>query len=80
MRFIKPIALTFLLPAIYCTTPSTAATAFRAEARAILAQDTVSWNQNLPFDNEVVKGKLKMVLLIISVEMWSPKKGNHVFG
>ena len=59
MRFIKPIALTFLLPAIYCTTPSTAATAFRAEARAILAQDTVSWNQNLPFDNEVVTGKLK---------------------
>ncbi len=59
MRFIKPIALTFLLPTLYCTTPSTAATSLRAEARAILAQDTVSWNQKLPFDNEVLTGKLK---------------------
>ncbi|UIR57980.1 insulinase family protein [Sphingobacterium sp. SRCM116780] len=59
MRFIKPIALTFLLPAFFCTTPSTAATSFRAEARAILAQDTVSWDQKLPFDNEVLTGKLK---------------------
>lgn len=59
MRFIKPITLTFLLPTLYCTSPSTAATTLSAEARVILAQDTMSWNQKLPFDNEVVTGKLK---------------------
>ncbi|UZJ63663.1 hypothetical protein OKW96_14510 [Sphingobacterium sp. KU25419] len=64
-----------MLPAIYCTTPSTAATAFRAEARAILAQDTVSWNQNLPFDNEVVKGKLKNGFTYYIRRNVEPEKG-----
>src|SRR5690606_4369144 len=59
MKFIKPLALAFLLPATLCTVEAKMPTTLTARARAILAQDSVTLNQKLPFDNEVVTGKLK---------------------
>ncbi|WP_433900704.1 M16 family metallopeptidase [Sphingobacterium puteale] len=59
MKFIKPLALVFLLPATFYGVEAKMPTSLRAEARAILSQDSLALNQKLPFDNEVVTGKLK---------------------
>lgn len=59
MKFIKPLALAFLLPATFYGVEAKMPTSLRAEARAILSQDSLALNQKLPFDNEVVTGKLK---------------------
>ncbi|MDQ1151392.1 M16 family metallopeptidase [Sphingobacterium zeae] len=59
MKFIKPLALAFLLPATFYVAEATMPTTLTAEARAILSQDSLTLNQKLPFDNEVVTGKLK---------------------
>ncbi|WP_104381032.1 pitrilysin family protein [Sphingobacterium sp. HMA12] len=59
MKFIKPLALAFLLPATFYGVEAKMPTTLRAEARAILSQDSLDLNQKLPFDNEVVTGKLK---------------------
>lgn len=59
MKFIKPLALAFLLPATFYGVEAKMPTTLRAEARAILSQDSLALNQKLPFDNEVVTGKLK---------------------
>lgn len=57
MNIIKPIAIAFLLPAIFQTT-HVRATTMHASAREILSADTLSWDTPLPFDNEVKTGKL----------------------
>lgn len=57
MNIIKPIAIAFLLPAIFQTT-QVRATTMHASAREILSADTLSWDTPLPFDNEVKTGKL----------------------
>ncbi|WP_380935284.1 M16 family metallopeptidase [Sphingobacterium bambusae] len=54
---IKPIAIAFLLPAIF-QTAQVQATTMHASAREILSADTLSWDTPLPFDNEVKTGKL----------------------
>jgi zinc protease len=59
MKFIKPLALVFLLPATFYGAEAKMPTTLTAEARAILSQDSLSLNQKLPFDNEVITGKLK---------------------
>ncbi|MGJ1410903.1 M16 family metallopeptidase [Sphingobacterium thalpophilum] len=59
MKFIKPLALVFLLPATLYNVEAKMPTTLTARARAILAQDSLTLNQKLPFDNEVVTGKLK---------------------
>ncbi|WP_312789174.1 insulinase family protein [Sphingobacterium sp.] len=59
MKFIKPLALAFLLPATFYGAEAKMPTTLTAEARAILSQDSLSLNQKLPFDNEVITGKLK---------------------
>lgn len=59
MKFIKPLALAFLLPATFYGVEAKMPTTLTAEARAILSQDSLALNQKLPFDNEVVTGKLK---------------------
>lgn len=57
MKFIKPIALAFLMPALF-TAASATPTNMAMEAREVLSQDTLSWDKALPFDNEVKVGKL----------------------
>ncbi len=59
MKFIKPLALAFLLPATFYGVEAKMPTTLTAKARAILSQDSLALNQKLPFDNEVVTGKLK---------------------
>jgi len=59
MKFIKPLALAFLLPATFYIAEAKMPTTLTAEARAILSQDSLALNQKLPFDNEVITGKLK---------------------
>ncbi len=59
MKFIKPLALAFLLPATFYIAEAKKPTTLTAEARAILSQDSLALNQKLPFDNEVITGKLK---------------------
>lgn len=62
MKLIKPLALAFLIPTLginAAEAETSAPTSMIAEARNILAQDTLSWDTKLPFDNEVLTGKLK---------------------
>lgn len=59
MRFIKPLALAFLLPATFYGVEAKMPTSLTTQARAVLSQDSLALNQKLPFDNEVVTGKLK---------------------
>lgn len=59
MKFIKPLALAFLLPATFYGVAAKMPTTLTAQARVILSQDSLALNQKLPFDNEVITGKLK---------------------
>ena len=61
MKFLKPLAVAFLLPATFTTlqAESNFNATLSSEVRAILSQDTLSWNNPLPFDQDVKVGKLK---------------------
>ncbi|MBE8715298.1 M16 family metallopeptidase [Sphingobacterium hungaricum] len=61
MKFIKTIAIAFLLPLSWgiADAHAKAPTSLSQEARTILNQDTVSWDTKLPFDNEVLTGTLE---------------------
>ncbi|MBP3942908.1 insulinase family protein [Sphingobacteriaceae bacterium WQ 2009] len=61
MRLLKPFICAFLLPLSYSPllAHTTARSSMHVQARAILAQDTISWSTKLPFDKQVIKGKLK---------------------
>lgn len=61
MRFLKPLAVAFLLPATFASVdafPSHISTLTR-DAKIILAQDTLNWDNKLPFDKDVKVGQLK---------------------
>lgn len=61
MKFLKPLAVAFLLPATFVSVDANPLfkSNFNTEARSILAADTLNWKAPLPFDNEVKVGKLK---------------------
>lgn len=61
MKFLKPLTIAFLLPATFVSVDAKSdfTSTITAEAKVILAQDTLKWNQPLPFDNEVKVGQLK---------------------
>lgn len=61
MRFLKPLAVAFLLPATFASVDVKAnyVSTLPTAASVILAQDSINWKANLPFDNEVLVGKLK---------------------
>jgi len=63
MTYFKPLICAFLLPLSYHIAAADISkgtkSSFSIEARNILAQDTISWSTKLPFDNQVIKGKLK---------------------
>lgn len=59
MKFIKPIALAFLLPATFYGVEAKVPTTLTTPRRATLAEDSLAFNLKLPFDDEVVTGKLK---------------------
>lgn len=61
MKILKPLALAFLLPALGANAKSLAKTptGLNPQAVQILAQDTTSWAQALPFDDGVKTGKLE---------------------
>lgn len=58
MKFLKPLAVAFLLPATFVSVDATPSI-LNPEAKVILAADSLKWNNPLPFDNEVKVGKLK---------------------
>lgn len=58
MKFLKPLAVAFLLPATFVSVDARPST-LHPEAKVILAKDSLKWNTPLPFDNEVKVGKLK---------------------
>lgn len=62
MKLIKPLAIAFLLPVVGAVANEKAInepiSSLVPQARAILAQDTLSWTAPLPFDDEVTTGKL----------------------
>lgn len=58
MNKITPFIVAFLLPATYVGLQANP-TIMHQDAREVLAQDTVGWDQKLPFDKEVRQGKLK---------------------
>ncbi|MDF2514921.1 MAG: peptidase [Sphingobacterium sp.] len=59
MKFIKPLVLAFLFPAVYHRVKAEAPATLTTQARAILSRDSLALDQKLPFDNEVLSGKLK---------------------
>ena len=61
MRFLKPLAVAFLLPATFASVDASTvyASTLAQEAKTILAQDTLKWQDKLPFDNNVTVGQLK---------------------
>ena len=61
MKFLKPWAIAFLLPATFVSVDASSVKSsfISEEAKSILAQDTLKWDAKLPFDNEVLVGKLK---------------------
>ena len=61
MKFLKPLAVAFLLPATFSSlqAKSNFNATLSTEVKAILSQDTLSWNAPLPFDKDVKVGKLK---------------------
>ena len=61
MKFLKPLAVAFLLPATFSSlhAKSNFNATLSSEVRTILSQDTLSWKAPLPFDKDVKVGKLK---------------------
>ncbi|MGN0002257.1 MAG: M16 family metallopeptidase [Sphingobacterium composti] len=61
MKFLKPLAVAFLLPATFSSlqAKSNFNATLSSEVRAILSQDTLAWTSPLPFDKDVKVGKLK---------------------
>ncbi len=61
MRFLKPLAVAFLLPATFASVDASPvyASTLAQEAKTILAQDSLKWQDKLPFDNNVTVGQLK---------------------
>src|SRR5690606_13423447 len=61
MKFLKPLAVAFLLPATFGSlhAKSNFNATLSTEVRSILSQDTLAWSAPLPFDKDVKVGKLK---------------------
>jgi zinc protease len=61
MKFLKPLAVAFLLPATFSSlqAKSNFNATLSSEVRTILSQDTLAWSSPLPFDKDVKVGKLK---------------------
>jgi len=61
MKFLKPLAVAFLLPATFGSlqAESNFNATLSTEVRSILSQDTLAWSAPLPFDKDVKVGKLK---------------------
>ncbi|GHE33354.1 M16 family metallopeptidase [Sphingobacterium griseoflavum] len=57
MNIIKPVAIAFLLPAVFQAMPVQAIT-ISVGAKEIIQADTLSWDTPLPFDKEVKTGQL----------------------
>ena len=59
MKILKPLALAFLLPfateMVSAYVPST----LNSEAKVLLINDSLKWDAKLPFDKDVIKGKLE---------------------
>ncbi|TCV14031.1 zinc protease [Sphingobacterium alimentarium] len=61
MKFLKPLAVAFLLPATFSSlhAESNFNATVSTEIQSILRQDTLAWTSPLPFDKDVKVGKLK---------------------
>lgn len=61
MRFLKPLAVAFLLPATFVSVDASTSfvSTLKGEAKTILQQDTLKWQDKLPFDKGVKVGQLK---------------------
>ncbi len=61
MRIFQPLALAFLLSSLCANATSHDKRPFsmHPQAKQILAQDSTSWDQRLPFDDGVITGKLE---------------------
>ena len=61
MKFLKPLAVAFLLPATFSSlqAKSNFNATLSTEIQRVLSQDTLAWNSPLPFDQDVKVGKLK---------------------
>jgi len=61
MKIFKPLMIAFLLPVTFAGLQAKHCvnTGMVAQAKSILAQDTLNWDAKLPFDNEVLVGQLK---------------------
>lgn len=61
MKFLKPLAIAFLLPATFVTVDANPkfTSTLQNDAKIILSQDSLKWDAALPFDNTVTVGKLK---------------------
>lgn len=58
MKLLKPLALAFLLPFATEMASAYVPTNFNPEAKVILMNDSLKWDAKLPFDKDVIKGKL----------------------
>jgi len=58
MKILKPLALAFLLPFATEMASAYAPTSLNAEAKVVLLNDSLKWDAKLPFDKEVITGKL----------------------
>ncbi|WP_437918605.1 M16 family metallopeptidase [Sphingobacterium sp. LRF_L2] len=58
MNILKPIAIAFLLPTLF-QSGLVQATSMRNESRMLLRTDTLLWGAPLPFDGEVIAGRLE---------------------
>ncbi len=61
MKLLKPFVVAFLVPATFVWAEAKIADKANilSEAHEILTQDTLKWDAQLPFDQEVIVGKLK---------------------
>lgn len=58
MNILKPLALAFLLPFTAEMANAYVPSSLNSEAKVVLMNDTLQWDAKLPFDKDVVKGKL----------------------
>ncbi|GGE20477.1 M16 family metallopeptidase [Sphingobacterium cellulitidis] len=58
MKILKPLALAFLLPFATEMASAYVPTHLHSEAKVVLMNDSLKWDAKLPFDKDVIKGKL----------------------
>jgi zinc protease len=59
MKILKPLALAFLLPFATEMASAYVPSTLNSEAKVLLINDSLKWDAKLPFDKDVIKGKLE---------------------